>query len=215
MLCESVLLSTACCPPVFYFAQMLTHKKVFIEQWEHFIKQTYRNRYSILSPNGRVDLIVPVEHGRKPGLKIRDVRIAWHTEWQRNHWRTICAAYNNSPWFRDMEEEIKPYYTAKWEFLFDYNQEFMHTILGLLKINANFLFTEGFESVPGSFDNFRELISPKTDASQWDSGYIQPTYTQVFSEKFPFIPGLSILDLLFNEGPAAREKLLLTSFLPY
>jgi hypothetical protein len=204
---ESLLLSTASCPPVFYFSRMLIYDKVYIEQHEHFIKQTYRNRYSILSPNGRVDLIVPVEHGRKPGLKIRDVRIAYHTEWQRNHWRTICAAYNNSPWFRDMEDDIRPFYSGKWEFLFDFNQSYLNIILDLLKIRKDIFLTDGFESVPGSFDNFREVISPKKDTAQWDHGYIQPAYTQVFSDKFPFIPGLSILDLLFNEGPVAREKL--------
>jgi hypothetical protein len=205
---EAVLLSTACCPPVLYFAQVLSHEKVFIEQWEHFIKQTYRNRYSILSPNGQVDLIVPVEHGRKPGLKIRDVRIAYHTEWQRNHWRTICAAYSNSPWFRDMEDEIRPFYTGKWEYLFDFNQSYLKTILDLLGIRKDVLLTDDFESVPGPFDNFREVISPKKDVSTWAPGYKQPVYTQVFSDKFPFIPGLSILDMLFNEGPLAGDKLM-------
>jgi hypothetical protein len=205
---ESLLLSTASCPPVFYFSRMLAYDKVYIEQHEHFIKQTFRNRYSILSPNGQVDLIVPVEHGRKPGLKIRDVRIAYHTEWQRNHWRTICTAYNNSPWFRDMEDDIKFFYVRKWEYLFDFNLAYLKTILDLLTIRKEFFLTDSFEVVPNTFDNFREVISPKKDSSQWDSGYIQPAYTQVFSDKFPFVPGLSILDLLFNEGPMAKEKLM-------
>jgi hypothetical protein len=205
---ESVLLSTASCPPVFYFSRIVFHDKVFIEQHEHFIKQTFRNRYSILSPNGRVDLIIPVEHGRSPGLKIRDVKIAYHTEWQRNHWRTICTAYNNSPWFRDMEDEMKPYYVRKWEYLFDFNQAYLTTILGLLNIRKEIYLTTDFEMVPGSSANFREVISPKKDATQWDPGYLQPTYTQVFSDKFPFVAGLSILDLLFNEGPVAKEKIL-------
>jgi hypothetical protein len=204
---ESVLLSTSSCPPVFYFSQVLSHDKVYIEQHEHFIKQTFRNRYSILSPNGRVDLIVPVEHGRSPGLKIRDVRIAYHTEWQRNHWRTISTAYNNSPWFRDLEDEIKPFYSRKWEYLFDFNHTYLTTILNLLRIRKEILLTDGFESVPGSFHNLREVISPKNDTAQWDPDYIQPAYTQVFSDKFPFVPGLSILDLLFNEGPLAGDKL--------
>jgi hypothetical protein len=205
---ESLLLATASCPPVFYFSRMLVHDKVYIEQYEHFIKQTYRNRYSILSPNGRVDLIVPVEHGRSPGLKIRDVRIAYHTEWQRNHWRTICTAYNNSPWFRDMEDEIKPFYARKWEYLFDFNQAYLKTILDLVGISKEVFLTDGFEAVPGSFVNFREVISPKKESSRLDPGYIQPPYTQVFSDKFPFVAGLSILDLLFNEGPMAKEKLM-------
>jgi hypothetical protein len=205
---DSVLLSTAICPPVYYFSCIESHEKAYIEQYEHFIKQTYRNRYSILTPNGQVDLIIPVEHGRKPGLKIRDVRIAYHTEWQRNHWRTICTAYNNSPWFRDMEDEIKPFYSRKWEFLFDYNQTYLRTILDLLGIRKEIHLTDGFESVPGTYNNLREVISPKKKFPMWDPGYIQPAYTQVFNDKFPFMPGLSILDLMFNEGPNAKEKLI-------
>ena len=92
-------------------------------------------------------------------------------------------------------------------FLFDYNLEYLHKILNLLGISKEIFLTGGFETVPEGFDNFREVISPKKDPGKWDSGYIQPVYTQVFSERFPFVPGLSILDLLFNEGPMAREKL--------
>jgi WbqC-like protein family len=208
MSAESVLLATACCGPVFYFSQILLYRKVYIEQHEHFIKQTYRNRYPILGPNGKASLTVPVEQGRKPGLKIRDVRIAYFEAWQRNHWRSLEAAYHNSPWFRDMEEEIRPFYMRKWDFLFDFNLDYLHKILDLLGISKEIFLTEGFETIHESFDNFREVISPKKDPTIWNPGYVQPFYTQVFSDRFPFIPGLSILDLLFNEGPLAREKLI-------
>jgi hypothetical protein len=204
---ETVLLSTACCGPVYYFSQIHSHRLVYIEQHENFIKQTYRNRYTILGPNGKADLTVPVEHGRNPGLKILDVRIAYHEAWQRNHWRSIGAAYHNSPWFRDMEADLKPFYTKKWVFLFDYNLDYLQKILELLNIEKKIYLTSGFETVPGDFDNLREVISPKMDTGKWDPGYLQPVYTQVFSERIPFVPGLSILDLLFNEGPAAKEKL--------
>jgi len=93
-----LLLSTACCPPAAWFRLVIAHEVVFIDQYEHFTKQTFRNRYSILGPNGRADLIIPVENGRTPQQPIREVRIAYHTEWQRNHWRWLLAAYNNSPW---------------------------------------------------------------------------------------------------------------------
>jgi hypothetical protein len=204
---ETVLLATACCGPVYYFSQVLSHPLVYIEQHEHFIKQTYRNRYSILGPNGRSDLIVPVEKGRKPALKIPEVRIAYHEAWQRNHWRSIGAAYHNSPWFRDMEADILPFYTKKWVFLFDYNLDYLQKILNLLNVEKKIYLTGGFEKVPGDFDNLREVISPKKEISGRNPDFPCPEYTQVFHDKFPFIPGLSILDLLFNEGPMAKEKL--------
>ena len=187
MSAESVLLVTACCGPVYYFSQILSYRKVYIEQYEHFIKQTYRNRYMILGPNGKATLTVPVEQGRKPGLRIRDVRIAYYEAWQRNHRRSLEAAYHNSPWFRDMEEEIRPFYTRKWDFLFDFNLDYLHTILDLLGISKEIFLTEGFETVPESFDNFREVISPKNDLSGCYPDYNHPEYTQVFHDKFPFV----------------------------
>jgi len=203
---DTVLLSTACCAPVFYFSRIYQANSVFIEQHENFIRQTYRNRYTILGPNGPVDLVIPVEHGRKPGLKIRDVRIAYHTSWQRIHWRSIGAAYNNSPWFRDYEDEFGFFYEKKYTFLFDFNLAYTKVILDLLGIRKEILFTDGFENVPEHSLNLREVITPKTHYSRWSPGYIPPSYTQVFSGKFPFVPGLSILDLLFNEGPLTVKK---------
>jgi hypothetical protein len=207
MFSEPGLLSSVSCGPVFYFSRIVVHEKVYLEQHEHFIKQTYRNRYTILSANGPLDLIIPVEHGRSPGLKIRDTRIAYHSEWQRNHWRAICSAYNNSPFFQYYQDEISSFYIKKQEFLFDFNLDYLQIMLSILGIRKEIVLTEHFEDIPGSFVNYREIISPKTECSQWLSGYIHIPYTQVFSGKFPFIPGLSILDLLFNEGPLAAEKL--------
>jgi len=204
---QPLLLSSACCPPAAWFSLVVSHDEVFIDQHEHFVKQTFRNRFSILGPNGKADLVIPVEKGRTPGQPIREVRIAYHTEWQRNHWRSLLAAYNNSPWFRDVEEEIRPFYFRKWEFLFDFNLDWLQTILGLLRINKEIRLTAGFEAIPGRFDNFREAITPKVSCDQWIPGYVQQEYTQVFHDKYPFIPGLSILDLLFNEGPMAGAKL--------
>jgi len=204
----SLLLSTACCPPAAWFSLVAAHEDVFIDQHEHFTKQTFRNRYSILGPNGKADLIIPVENGRTLGQLIREVRIAWHTEWQRNHWRSLLAAYNNSPWFRDFEEEIRPFYFRKWEFLFDYNMAYLQSIFNMLGVRKVIHLTDAFEMVPGSFDNYRDVITPKKRFDQWLPGYVQPEYTQVFHDKFPFVPGLSILDLLFNEGPLALENVI-------
>jgi len=207
MLPESVLLSTACCPPVFYFSRILLSAGTYLEQHEHFIKQTFRNRYTIFSPNGPVNLIIPVEHGRKQELKIRDVQIAYYTEWQRNHWRSICTAYNSSPWFQFYKDDLQPFYERKWQFLFDYNQAYLLTILSILGIHKEIRLTDNFEQVSGPCENYREIISPKKNFLQWSPDYVHQSYTQVFSEKFPFVAGLSILDLLFNEGPAAISKI--------
>ncbi len=204
---RKVLLSTAYCGPISYFSLIAAFSEVYLDQHEHYIKQTYRTRCVILGSNGPLALMIPVEYGRKPSTPIRDLRIAWYEKWQMNHWRAITSAYRNSPFFDFYTDDISPFYEKKWRFLFDFNMEFLLTLLELLQLEAEIRLTEHFETVPGSFVNFREAISPKVAPhGNPPLSRIVP-YTQVFEAKFPFVPDLSILDLLFNTGTEAREIL--------
>ncbi|MBL7972901.1 MAG: WbqC family protein [Prolixibacteraceae bacterium] len=202
-----ILLSTAYFAPIRYFSKLAVYPEVYIEQHENFIKQTYRNRTVILGANGPVSLIIPVEKGRGQKIRIKDLRIAYDEEWQRNHWRTIFSAYNSSPFFEYYADDIEPFFRKKTEFLFDFNQQLTETILGIMEIETTLKLTEDFEQVPEQCLNFREQISPKTHRTAEDPTFVPRPYTQVFSEKFGFVPDLSILDLLFNEGPSAPDIL--------
>ncbi|MDP2336489.1 MAG: WbqC family protein [Bacteroidota bacterium] len=204
----SILLSTAYFAPVRYFSKLVTYPEIFIEQHEHFIKQTYRNRAVILGANGSIPLIVPIEKGREQKIKIKDLRIAHDEEWQRNHWRTIFSAYNSSPFFEYYADDLEPFFRKKPNFLLDFNQQITDTILELLEISIRINLTESFEQVPEYCLNFREKISPKPHRNVDDTTFKAQPYTQVFSEKFGFVPDLSILDLLFNEGPSAHSVIL-------
>jgi hypothetical protein len=198
---NTILLSTACFPPVQYFSKLVQFEHVYLEHCENFIKQTYRNRYEILGANGAISLVVPVVKGRGRKIKIRDLRISYDTDWQRNHWRTIFSAYNSSPFFEFYQDDIQPFFEKPWEFLFDFNLQILETLCGLLEIDPNLVLTEDFEQVPEGTLNFREAISPKKHRTENDPSFFPQPYTQVFHEKFGFVPNLSILDLLFNEGP--------------
>lgn len=202
-----LLLSTAYFGPVYYFHAILHARQVIIEKHEHFIKQTFRNRCMIMAANGPMPLIVPVEHGRRPGQKITDIRIAYHTPWQRNHWRSVFSAYSNSPWFEYYADDIIPFFEKKHTYLFDLNTEVTQTLLNLLGINKELVFTRDFEGLEMPFLNYREKISPKTEIRTFDSVYSPVPYTQVFEAKYPFAPGLTILDLLFCTGPEAAQYL--------
>lgn len=203
-----ILLSTAYFAPIRYFSKLAGYHEIYIEQHEHFIKQTYRNRTIILGANGPISLIVPVEKGREQKIKIKDLRISYDEDWQRNHWRTIFSAYNSSPFFEYYADELESFFRKKAVFLFDYNQLITETILGILEIPTGLILTEAFEQIPESCQNFRERINPKAHRNADDPQFVPQPYTQVFSEKFGFIADLSILDLLFNEGPAAYMALL-------
>lgn len=206
-----VLLSTAYFAPIQYFSKLAIYPEIYIEQHENFIKQTYRNRAVILGANGPVPLIVPVEKGRGAKVAIRDLRIAYDEEWQRNHWRTIFSAYNSSPYFEYYADEIAPFFRKKYNFLFDFNQEITDSLSEILEFETNFRKTDDFEAVPEYCLNLREKISPKKNYTTEDQHFRPVEYTQVFSEKFGFVPNLSILDLIFNEGPSSSE-ILETSF---
>ncbi len=198
---NSILLSTASFPPVQYFSKFILFENIYIEQFEHFIKQTYRNRYEIMAANGIISLVVPVVKGRGRKVKIKDLQISYDTNWQRNHWRTIFSAYNSSPFFEYYKDDIRPFFEKHHKFLFDFNLEIIETLCELLEIEPNIVLTENFEQVPVNTLNFREEITPKKHFAKPDKKFIPQQYTQVFHEKTGFAPNLSVLDLLFNEGP--------------
>lgn len=198
---KNVLLSTACFAPVQYFTKLSQFESVFIEQHENFQKQTYRNRYVILGANGPLPLVVPVVKGRGKKINIKDLKISYDTDWQRNHWRTIFSAYNSSPFFEYYQDDIRLYFEKPSKFLFDFNMAALETVCELVGIDPNIQLTADFESVPNETLNLREAVSPKNQTAQPDPQFHPKPYTQVFSEKFGFTPNLSILDLLFNEGP--------------
>lgn len=204
---KEILLSTACFPPVQYFSKLVQFENIYLEQFENFTKQTYRNRYEILGANGVIPLIVPVVKGRGRKIKIRDLKISYDTDWQRNHWRTIFSAYNSSPFFEFYRDDIQPFFEKPWKFLFDFNLEILETLCDLLELELALVLTEDFEKVPEGTTNFRDAISPKKHRTEKDSLFTPLPYTQVFHEKFGFVPNLSILDLLFNEGPNSLNVL--------
>ena len=203
----AILLSTAYFAPVRYFSKLAVYPEIYIEQHENFIKQTYRNRTVILGANGPISLIVPVEKGREQKIRIKDLRIAYYEEWQRNHWRTIFSAYNSSPFFEYYADDLEPLFRMKSKYLLDYNQQITESILDMLEIPVSLKLTTDFEYLPENCLNFREKINPKANKNMDDPEFAAQPYTQVFSEKFGFVPDLSILDLLFNEGPSAHQVL--------
>ena len=195
-----VLFGTAYFAPIQYYSKLLNADKVYIEQFENFIKQTYRNRCVVLGGNGVIQLIVPVVKGRGPKILIKDLKISYDTDWQRNHWRTIFSAYSSSPFFEYYKDDIHPFFETKHKYLLDFNLKIHETICELLEIGNNTELTADFEKVPEETINLRESISPKIK-NQNELHFQQVEYTQVFSDKLGFVPNLSILDLLFNEGP--------------
>jgi hypothetical protein len=180
---------------------MIQADSVTFEMEDNFQKQTNRNRMYIYSPNGIQLLNVPVKHSIDKHQKYKDVRIENDFDWQKNHFKSLEAAYRTSPFFEYFEDDFRPLFEKKQEFLMDLNLELFELInssLGI-KIEAK-KNTEYFHDVTEYID-FRSLVNGKKDTTQIEE------YTQVFDDKHGFLNNLSILDLLFNEGRYAVDYL--------
>lgn len=188
-------------PPVGYFSALKQNNFEFtIEKNEHFVKQTYRNRASIASPDGILDLMIPVVKGSKFHTPTKDVKISYDSKWQRLHWLSLQTCYRSSAYFEFYEDGLAPFYSKKYDFLFDYNLELLNWILKQLKQNSVANFTQEFEKdMPKEID-FRANFGKKDIHQQQAKSYFQ-----VFSDRNEFIPNLSIVDLLFNQGPQTKN----------
>ena len=190
-------------PPVEYFVKLNTYKAgLLVEKEEHFPKQTYRNRANIYSPDGVLALTVPVVKGSKNHTVTKDVKISYEFDWQRLHWLSLQACYRRSAYFEFYEDDIAPFYQNKFEYLFDYNEQLLQFILKAIKLKVDISYTKGYEASYPELADFRNSITPKKE-----SDIDQKPYFQVFEERQGFQKNLSIVDLLFNQGPHAINYL--------
>jgi hypothetical protein len=190
-------------PPVEYFVELNKYNPDFlIEREEHFVKQTYRNRAAIYSPDGILTLVVPVVRGSKTRKPYKDVKISYDFNWQRLHWMSLQGCYRRSAYFEYYEDEFAPFYEIKETFLFDYNEQLLQLLLKLLKIKATINYTSIYK------DNYPELNDLRYSRNaKKPTPFLQKPYFQVFEERHGFMKNLSIVDLLFNHGPQSANYL--------
>jgi len=191
-------------PPVELFKEIVSFKdkNILIEKYEHFPKQSYRNRTSVYGPNGKLNLTVPITKGSKNHTAYKDVKISYNDNWQRMHWLSLQTSYRSSAYFEFYEDDFAPFYEKKYDFLFDYNLELFTLLLKQLKLSVEFDFTRTYEFSYPDIADFRESIHPKKE-----SNFEAKKYFQVFEDKYQFMPNLSVVDLIFNQGPQASKYL--------
>jgi hypothetical protein len=202
-----ILLSTAYLPPVQYVSKFVTGNEIFIEKHENYQKQSFRNRCYIYGANGRQCLVIPVkkQHGKK--MPIAEVEIDYTMNWQKIHVKSIESAYRLSAFYEYYADDLKAYYEQNTRLLIDWNADLLGFILQALNLHAQPLFTGNYTDCPENCLDFRNILHPKNRLMRPDTGFIPVTYQQAFQERYGFIPNLSVIDLLFNEGPLAIEIL--------
>jgi hypothetical protein len=136
---------------------------------------------------------------------VKDIRISYEYDWQKLHWRSLESSYRRSPFFEYYEEDFLHFYeTKKFDFLIDFNNAIQETIFDLLKIHPTIRYTEEYKLNHPDKDDFRPIITPKEPLYS-DPGFTDKPYHQVFSQRHGYLPNLSIVDVLFNEGSKAGE----------
>ncbi len=190
------------------WACMLRAAHITLEQKDNYQKQTQRNRLYIHGANGTLMLSIPVKHlGHEGHQKYEDVQIDNRFAWQTQHWKSLQTAYRSSPYFEFYEDDLAPLYAQRHTHLYAFNMALFTTICRLMGVHPTVSHTNSYAQNSIAVD-LRPLLDTKKEQA-----VVTLTYTQVFSEKNGFINNLSILDLLFNEGPHSI-KLLQNTALP-
>ena len=197
------LLSSAYLAPVQYYTKLLqcAGGTAYIEAYDSYTKQSYRNRCMIVDANGPLALTIPTEKSEEGHCLMRDIRISEHGNWRHRHWNALEAAYRHTPFFLYYEDDFRPFYEQKIESLYDFNLGLTQLICDLIGIDVTLTPTTEYTMLgETNMEDLRESIHPK-QAWQTDTSFTPKEYYQVFKEKHGFIPNMSIADLLFNMGP--------------
>ena len=158
----------------------------------------------IPTTNGPLSLTIPTNHDIS--LSMKDIRISDHANWRHVHWNALLSAYGESPFFEYYQDDIRPFFEKKYEFLFDFNMETTEKMIELLDIRPKISITEAYIQSKelkeeDEIKDFRDAIRPKKPLP--DAEFAPQRYYQVYEQKHGFQPNMSILDLLFNEGNEA------------
>lgn len=188
--------------PISQYSEMMNANEIEFEMEDNFQKQSYRNRCYIYNSNGKQLLSIPVKHIDKEGRKkTKDTLVENDFPWQDQHFKSLKSAYRTSPFFDFLEEEIAPIFNKKYKYLQDVNIDTFLFVKDTLQLEQRFKKTTSYQTESGSED-FRILADRKHQSKK-----IVDRYIQMFDDKHGFIPNLSILDLIFMEGPNALSYL--------
>ncbi len=192
-------------PCIQYFTYLISFDKILIDPDDIYVKQTYRNRCRINGANNIEDLIVPIKKTSGKKLFTHDVEIDYNQKWLNKHIRALKSAYGKAPFFEYYEDEIIEIYNKKPNQLLDLNKELLTKCLEILDVSLKIEYAVKvpINKINDVFDAKNE-VNPKKSVTK-NSIFTSADYFQVFGSNF--VNNLSIIDLIFCEGPQARSIL--------
>lgn len=190
-------------PPVSWWIFACKDGQVEFDIAEHYQKMSFRNRYYLAAPEGKLLMSLPLEQGRNQRIPVSEVKISDRANWQSNQWKTIVSLYGRSPFFEYFEHYFKPLFEKRYERLHDWNLAGIQLINTLLKLGLSFSETKEYLKIyDENVLDLREKLKPQVEPL-----IAAKPYYQVFEDRIGFIADCSILDLLFCEGMHAKEFL--------
>ncbi len=195
---QNTIFSCVYAGSVAYYQTLLNAEHCMIDTGEHFVKSSPRNRCIIASPQGELRLSIPLEKGKNHKRNMFDTTICYEHNWQAIHWKSLCSCYRKSPYFEYYEDKLAPLIMTKEIFLVDFNLKLQNSILTWLKIDKQILISKEYQSTILKTFDFRTQKLPANTLK----------YRQLFEDKIGFLPDVSVLDLLFNQGKEAKSFLM-------
>ena len=184
-------------PAISQLKLIIFSKKLIFEINDNFQKQTHRNRTYIYGANGLLLLSIPVIHSQKNRKKFKDVKIAYDYDWLTQHLKSFQISYRSSPFFEYYEDKLVDLYVRREKYLYDFNLRSIDVLFDMLQINLEYDFTKGYS------EQYSDILDYRNNYKKLNSSFKIKEYTQVFESKHGYIENLSVLDLIFNEGPNA------------
>ena len=195
---KTILLHPSYFPSIEQMTAVVQAEKVVFEIQDNYQKQTYRNRAYIAHSNGKLLLNIPIKHNKTgKRQKTKEVIVENDFPWQEQHWKSLQSAYRTSPFFEYYEDDLEFLFTEPAAGLMEHNLKIFDLLCELIGIEIEIEKTTSFEKNPAITD-LRFLVDAKRKTT-----FSPETYTQVHEANHSFLPNLSVLDLLFNEGPNA------------
>ena len=183
-------------PNIDQFTQIIKANNILFEVSDNYQKQTFRNRTYIYGANGKLGLFIPVIHSHKNRELFKDVKISYESNWMVLHLKSLQSAYRSSPYFEYFEDDFIKLYSKKEKFLADFNIKCIKLISNLLDLNLDFKISNEYVEKTNDIIDLRDLSNARKEKK-----IETPKYIQVFESKHGYINNLSIIDLIFSEGP--------------